>query len=116
MDASTLALLGTIIAGVVLEIVRRFLLSGDDKRAGRKDLRDEIEELWKRIDEQDKRIGEKDNELSILRGQVVELMFYKQRYTAVALENDRLARQVNAMQEHIVTLERKVLELQKANE
>lgn len=103
-----------IVAPAVLLIIQKILATGADRRAGRKDLRDEIDGLWARIDTQDAAIAAKDHEITALRSQVDNLIQWKQNYTSVALERDYLTRKVNEMQKHIAELERKVLELQQS--
>lgn len=105
-----------IVAPAVLLLIQKILATGADSRAGRKDLREEIAELWARIDTQDTAIAAKDHKIATLESQVENLIQWKQNYTSVALERDYLIRKVNEMQKHIAELERKVEELQTANQ
>lgn len=104
-----------LIAPIVTLLIQKILATGADSRAGRKDLREEIAELWARIDSQDTAIAAKDHEITALRAHVDNLIQWKQRYTSLSLERDLFARQVKDMQIHIEELERKVKDLQAVN-
>lgn len=112
MDVVGLAPIAVAVLAIVLEVVRRLLNRGADKRDARKDLRQEIAELWQRLDKLEA-------ENSELRLKVAELDFFKQRYAAADLENQVLRKRVTELEaqirEHettIANLQRQVTQLQ----
>ncbi|HYE72284.1 MAG TPA: hypothetical protein VEF04_03100 [Blastocatellia bacterium] len=113
MSPELWAIVGSLATGLILKIGDWYLNRGKDRRDARKDLREEIAELWDRCDEQDRKLAEKDKEIAELRAKLGEEMFWKQRFTAENLENQMLRRRLSDMESHINRLEQQIKELQK---
>jgi chromosome segregation ATPase len=94
MDMVALAPIAVAALAIVLEVVRRLLNRGADKRDARKDLRQEIAELWQRLDKLE-------DENTQLRGKVAELDFFKQRYFEADTENKALRKRVSELETQV---------------
>lgn len=108
-----------------------------DNREVKDSWREETRDLWLRLDEQDKKITERNSSIEAqsvriaelgrsisdrdvkikeLEQGIKELEYYKQRFTAVSLENDDLRRKVQENEElkrKVASLEKQVFELQR---
>jgi chaperonin cofactor prefoldin len=113
MSDTMIAIVGSILTGVLLKAGDWLINRSKDSIAARKDLREEISELWDRIDELEKSRDEKNKTIAELQAKVGEEMFWKQRFTAENLENQMLKRRLTEMEAHISRLEVQIKELQK---
>jgi chaperonin cofactor prefoldin len=114
MPAETIyAILSALATGLVLKLGDWLINRSKDGREARKDLREEIAELWDRIDELEKSRDEKSARIAELQAKIGEEMFWKQRFTAENLKTQMLERKLDDMQKHIELLERQIKELHK---
>ncbi len=120
MSDTMIAIIGSIATGVLLKLGDWLINRNKNTRENRKDLREEIAELWNHSDAQDAkikilqdRIAEKDKIIAELQAKIGEEMFWKQRFTAENLENQMLKRRLTDMEQHIGRLELQIKELQK---
>jgi prefoldin subunit 5 len=113
MSDTMIAIVGSIVTGILLKAGDWLINRSKDGRDARKDLREEIAELWDRIDELEKSRDEKNKTIAELQGKIGEEMFWKQRFTAENLKTQLLERKLDEMQRHITELEVQIRELQK---
>lgn len=120
------AVLASTVTAILLKAADAIFNRSSARRSVRKDLREEVAELWARIDAQDVRLAEKDSEITKLKGDVFALTYYKERYQAAALENEELRKQIRQMealqtrvgeqQRHIESLEHEIAKLKAKGE
>jgi predicted RNase H-like nuclease (RuvC/YqgF family) len=113
MSDTMIAIVGSVVTGILLKAGDWLINRSKDSRDARKDLREEIADLWDRIDELEKARDEKNAKIVELQSKIGEEMFWKQRFTAENLKTQMLERKLDDMQKHITILEIQIKELQR---
>lgn len=106
-----------VLVAVLISVIPRFVKTPGERR---KDVRDELKDVWNRLDSRDEEVDElrqrlrdrekesieRDSRIKELEHHVKELDYYKQRFSAVSLENDDLRRRVASLEKQIIALQK----------